>query len=324
MLSVFLLALGLAIPIILSRRETENPQQKQASVVALFAPVSIAISNILLDSSPLTSLTLNLLPGETDRRFLIIVIIKSVLKMLIFAICYLVFAKNHLKRLPPLLFFAVPGVTILWNYILNSVQALIIRFLHGNNLKDYYYTELLSVMGKINVAIWMVVSYLILKQLILKSLSDREPVENANKTASVAAIFAPLSIAFNILLYSVISNLISYYSRYDFSVLFWTTVAGIITNGISLIFCIGVYELFTRKYRKNLPFMLFLTAFGVSSLQTFFGGFIDLFFGDLTKVHISHHISLSTDDLYVAAILSVIGYFITKNVFIKYLKGTVE
>jgi hypothetical protein len=92
-----------------------------------------------------------------------------------------------------------------------------------------------------------------------------------NKTASICALFAPISIIvttlFSTLGTLIINNLLNRYTGYTYeSVTTWTNLGNGIVAVLSLGIDIGLYLIFVRRNLKKLPLVLCLLAPGSSAL----------------------------------------------------------
>lgn len=133
------------------------------------------------------------------------------------------------------------------------------------------------------------------------------------KTASICAIFAPVSILVANFINYIVTNLAS-----SFSVPIWYILMGF-SGVLCLGIYIGAYLIFTGRHRKELPFFLFLLAPGCSVLTSWF---VNLFNGFIRIVPAEYDISqvmLFFERVSFVITLSVISYFIVRGIFKKIL-----
>lgn len=144
---------------------------------------------------------------------------------------------------------------------------------------------------------------------------------NVNKTATISALFAPISIIATTMLslllnlfFNVVITQFGGYSQYNVSNLVVNVVAALFSLGIY----VGLYLIFTLRHRKVLPFFLFMLAPGVSVLTTPVSNLLSLI------------TSLSTDmagygtanifiTLLFAFVRATVAYFVIRAIFKKLL-----
>lgn len=149
---------------------------------------------------------------------------------------------------------------------------------------------------------------------------------NPAKTASICAIFAPVSIFIASILNFFVTELFLQISRelmgsYDKTYIFWQQFGYFLSGALCLGVYIGVYLIFTGRYRKELPFFLFLLAPGCSALISWMA---NLFYGFVYLIPLEYdmlEVLLVMVRFVFAFAQATVSYFVVRGVFKKILSS---
>lgn len=154
---------------------------------------------------------------------------------------------------------------------------------------------------------------------------------NVNKTASVCALFAPISIVVTTIittlsatiLNSVLNRFMGFTAE---SVYMWSQISNGIVSVLSLGIYIGLYLIFVRRNLSKLPLVLCLLAPGSSVLVAPLTNLVSAlvyYLGQMTNIAFSGAVNAFIIILF-AIVRAVIAYFIVRWLFKKILSNTKE
>lgn len=320
-ISISALALTIILPIYFSIKKADDSHLKTASISAIFAPISIIVIKVI---------SLNL---ETYINYkyaieghIIGQCLSAVIAMAVYAFFYYLFTRKNKDVFPNFLFFLVPGLSMMWTFLIWLIQSMVVAKYNGSESLDIMLevTGLLTSLG--STIVLVLVSYFVMRKLFYDVLvnNDGYSCELANqarsklkKSASLISIFAPLIIIINLVLPLWIENYCAYtfgtkmYIVYNYY--FYVGMA----NFFTLIFCIVLYLLFVKIFQSKLPISLCFIAFGVSLVSTIIKNLITYLYRIVSG---NSAILDAISFVLMFVILPGIGYIITRDALLKFIK----
>lgn len=321
---VFLLILiaCITLPIIFSVKKAMTTSQKNATILAIFAPCYV-ICNYFLS---LNIYALVQLVTISDLTYYYIArMVDCILKLLLCVVFFRVFLqKTKIRVLPRFLFFAVFGIPIFWDFLIKLYQTILQYNILDDALRDML-NELINIPITI---IYANVSFFVMKGFIYNALEYNDEFTTKSVEHTVAlnswkiTLFTPIVCIVNLFLKPVVNSAIIFPAGLTKCILY-TNLFGFISSISYLILCAILFILFNKKYSIKLPLFLFLIPAGVHYvIQPFFEGLANLIYANIEN---SFHYSTLNNISYIlcvliGVILAVIGYFITRNVIWKHRK----